>query len=294
MTSPATIDILIAQIEVLNPRGRNRRIHQDIIENIAKVGLKRPIKVSECTTPNASKRYSLVCGQGRLEAYQALGQTHIPALIVSASVERCMIESLVENLARPRHRAIDLMQEIGALRSRGCTDAQIANKTGLGTTSVGDILTLLDKGEARLLAAVETGLIPMRLAADIAKVKDSQIQVTLTEAYETGLIKGSRIGSVRRLLDQRAKDLGQVRPRKLGRKDPGRRLDAQGLLALYEQETIRQRSLIEKADHTHTQLMILVEALKDLRQSPDLIALLEIHDLSTLPRGLAARLEPAQ
>ena len=39
--------------------------------------------------------------------------------------------SLVENCARRQHRAIDLMQEVGALRKRGYNDREIAGKIGV-------------------------------------------------------------------------------------------------------------------------------------------------------------------
>ena len=41
--------------------------------NIAELGLKRPITVTRRDVAEGI-RYELVCGQGRLEAYQALGQ----------------------------------------------------------------------------------------------------------------------------------------------------------------------------------------------------------------------------
>jgi ParB family chromosome partitioning protein len=37
------------------------------------------------------KSYDLVCGQGRLEAFVALGQTEIPAIIKDASREECFL-----------------------------------------------------------------------------------------------------------------------------------------------------------------------------------------------------------
>ena len=58
----------IDQITILNPRSRNKRLFNTIVANIDHVGLKRPITI----TPRADGKYDLVCGQGRLEAYQAL------------------------------------------------------------------------------------------------------------------------------------------------------------------------------------------------------------------------------
>ncbi|MET1046269.1 MAG: ParB N-terminal domain-containing protein [Hyphomicrobium sp.] len=106
--------IPVDRITVTNPRIRNEKVFNEIIENIAKIGLKRPITVArrvEAGGPN----YDLVCGQGRLEAYKALGQREVPALVVSADPEDCLVASLVENCARRQHRAIDLLCDIGGM-----------------------------------------------------------------------------------------------------------------------------------------------------------------------------------
>ena len=105
-------------ITVINPRVRNKRIFNEIVENIAEIGLKRPITVTRREDPDGP-RYHLVCGQGRLEAYKALGQSEIPAIVVVADTEDCMVMSLVENLARRQHRAIDLLHDIQGLKQRG-------------------------------------------------------------------------------------------------------------------------------------------------------------------------------
>jgi ParB family transcriptional regulator, chromosome partitioning protein len=90
-----------SKIHVLNPRTRNKAIFQGIVANISAIGLKRPITVSRRAIPLGEKEYDLVCGQGRLEAYQALGQLEIPCIVVEASEEDRLLMSLVENVARP-------------------------------------------------------------------------------------------------------------------------------------------------------------------------------------------------
>jgi ParB/RepB/Spo0J family partition protein len=142
------------------PRARNKRQHREIVNNIEAIGLKRPITVSR-RDGAGGPRYDLVCGEGRLEAFQMLGQTEIPAVVIEASESECLVMSLVENIARRTPRPIDLMKEIGALRSRGYTDAEIAEKIGVGASWVNMIASLLERGEERLVAAVETGLIPI-------------------------------------------------------------------------------------------------------------------------------------
>lgn len=72
--------IPVDRINVLNPRDRGRHKFTQIVGNIARLGLKKPITVTQAGGINGESRYDLVCGQGRLEAYIALGQPEIPAL----------------------------------------------------------------------------------------------------------------------------------------------------------------------------------------------------------------------
>src|SRR5689334_20461320 len=133
MLSPEVANVAtipIDKIRVLNPRSRNRRVFREVIESIAAVGLKRPITVARRDRPEGTE-YDLVCGQGRLEACQSLGQTTIPALVVEADDQQCMVMSLVENLARRQHRAIDLLRDIQGMKHRGYSETAIAAKTGL-------------------------------------------------------------------------------------------------------------------------------------------------------------------
>ena len=121
--------IPIEQIHVLNPRVRNKKKFEQIVDNISHLGLKKPITVSRQKKKGEENKYNLVCGQGRLEAYSALGQTEIPAIVVDFSQEDCLLMSLVENLARRQHTTIDLVREIGELKKRGYNYTEIAKKT---------------------------------------------------------------------------------------------------------------------------------------------------------------------
>jgi ParB/RepB/Spo0J family partition protein len=123
---PEIRSIPVDLITVLNSRVRNKRVFQELVDSIAHLGLKKPITVSK--RPGRT-RYDLVCGQGRLEAFIALGQTEIPALVVDASEEDCYIMSLVENLARRQQNPLELVHAIGALAGRGYSHAEIAKKS---------------------------------------------------------------------------------------------------------------------------------------------------------------------
>ena len=131
MTEAAPIVQMVPtdQINILNPRSRNRIVFQGMVANISNLGLKRPITVARRLEPTSDgKAYDLVCGQGRLEAFVALGQTEIPAIVREASREECYLMSLVENIARRQIRPLELLREIESLKSRGYTTAEIAKK----------------------------------------------------------------------------------------------------------------------------------------------------------------------
>lgn len=281
--------IPIDHIVLLNPRGRSRRVHREIIDSVESVGLKRPITVSRRKTANGEVHYDLVCGEGRIEAFQALGQTLIPAIVLELSEEDCLVRSIVENVARPLHRGIDLMREIGAMRKRGYNDAEIAQKIGVTPSWVGMIVTLLEKGEEQLITAVDSGLIPLSLAVIIARSDDGGVQQALADAYADGKIRGKNIELVRRLLDRRHRHSG-VRTPRFGRSSSGRRPTADQLVQVFRKEADRQRLIAKKADFVQSRLLFVVQALKELRRDRGFSMLLRAEQLDTMPRALDARL----
>jgi len=291
VTRPQTIEMIpISRITVLNPRARNKRQHREIVNNIETIGLKRPITVSKHDGPGGT-RYDLVCGEGRLEAFQMLGQTEIPAVVIEASESECLVMSLVENIARRVQRPIDVMNEIGALRKRGYTEAEISRKIGITSGWVSMIVSLLERGEERLLSAVETGLIPISLAMEISRAESEEAQNLLLDAYETGKLRGKKLASVRRLLDLRMRGRSKsMTSGKFGRKGTNRKLTAGDLMQVYQREAEKQRLLVKKSDFTQTRLLFIVEAIKDLLTDDGFLTLLRAEGLETMPRALAMRI----
>jgi ParB family chromosome partitioning protein len=155
--------VAVDAITVLNPRARNKRVFHELITSIAHLGLKKPITVS---LRPSDAGYDLVCGQGRLEAFVALGQSEIPAIVIEASEEDCYVMSLVENLARRHPGSLELMREIGTLKERGYTNAEIAAKIDFTPDYIAAICYLLEHGEERLLVAVERGVMPANIAIE--------------------------------------------------------------------------------------------------------------------------------
>jgi ParB family chromosome partitioning protein len=181
--------IPIDRIRILNPRSRNSKIFASMVDNISTVGLKRRITVRENGADAGGIRYDLVCGQGRIEAFQAMGESEIPALVIQAT--ECYLRRVIENMARRKHSNRDLLMAIRVMEERGYSPTEIATKTGLNMVYVDGILVLLNNGEDRLIAAVERGWMPMYLATQIAHSDDTAHQNTLQEAYQEGVLKGT-------------------------------------------------------------------------------------------------------
>lgn len=285
-TTPRIMMVAIATVEVLNPRVRNRRIFEELVESIRLVGLKRPITVR--LAPDGDG-YELVCGQGRMEAFQKLGQSHIPAMVIEATRNECFVMSLVENMARRNQTPLELIREVGALRQRGYTHAQIAEKIGFSPEYVWTINLLLEKGEDRLLNAVERGIIPHTVAAEIARADDAEVQRALADAYEAGQLPGDQIMAIRRIVDERnliGKGIKSIRQG--GRR--AQRPTASALVRAYQKEVERQKLLVRKARLTQNRLTFIVGAMGRLLAEDHFVTLLRAERLASLPQPIAERL----
>ena len=274
------------RITVVNPRVRNRKSFREIVDNIAELGLKRPITVAARQSEDGL-RYDLVCGQGRLEAFQELGQKNIPAIVIEASSEDCLVMSLVENLARRQHRALDLLRDIKGLKERGYSGAEIARKTQLSLKYVRGVLRLLESGEHRLLRAVESKRLPVSVAVDIAEAKDTEVQDVLRQAYENNQLRGGRLMAAKRLVEAR-QQYGKGRPSANQKKR--RSLSVEGLIRTYQNDVEKKQVLLRKATATRNELMFITEALRTLLNDENFVTLLRAEGLATIPKKISDRL----
>ncbi|HEX8301442.1 plasmid partitioning protein RepB C-terminal domain-containing protein [Sphingomonas sp.] len=282
--------IPVDRITVVNPRVRNKKSFKEIVDNIAQLGLKKPITVSR-RMEAGGPFYDLVCGQGRLEAYKSLGQHEVPALVVTADSEDCLIASLVENCARRQHRALDLLQDIRGMQERGHSSSEIARKTGLTLEYVHGVARLIEKGEQRLLRSVESGIIPVSVAVEIAEAEDHDVQAALSNAYERGLLKGRKLIAAKRLIElrrRRGKGLATVETKSR------ERVSADALVKAYREDTDRKRALIRRTETTRNRLLFISEALRRLTRDEQFLGLLEDEGLATMPENIGARLKPGE
>ncbi|WP_341313576.1 plasmid partitioning protein RepB C-terminal domain-containing protein [Paraburkholderia sp. IMGN_8] len=284
-------DIQVKLIRVLNPRTRSKRQKQALIDSVAAVGLKKPITVSRRAYSDDVAGFDLVCGQGRLEAVQALGHDTIPAHIVDRAEDECLVMSLVENIARRNHTTLELLRDIQSLRQAGYSDSLVAEKVGLSVAYLENLMFLLDHGEERLIAAVEAGTMPIAIAMHVARANDTDVQAALVDAYEDGTLKGPQLAIVRRLLARRIRSGGKALP---AYREPAaprpRELAPDQLRRLYMRESDRQRVLAKKVEVTHARLLFIVHALRQLMREDGFISLLAQEGLTTLPRILDQRI----
>jgi ParB family chromosome partitioning protein len=288
-TAPIVQMIPVDQINVLNPRSRNKLVFQSIVSNISNLGLKRPITVARRSEPVDGKTYDLVCGQGRLEAFIALGQAEIPAIVKEASREECFLMSLVENIARRQLRPVELLREISSLKSRGYSTIEIARKIDIHKSYVTGIAHLLKNGEERLITAVEKGRIPLSVAMQIANADEEGIQRALCQAYEDKSLRGRKLAAVRRIIEARKANGKSPNPGVRRKND--RLQSAESLVRVYRQEADRQKLLIKKAQLTEHRLVLVVSALKNLLRDENFITLLRAEGLDTLPAPLADKIQ---
>ncbi len=209
-------DVQISEIRIVNPRTRSKVRFQAIVNSIEAVGLKKPVTVSKRPLDEDGTQYDLVCGQGRIEAFLALGQTTIPATVIEASREDQFLMSLVENIARRPPSNKDILREVMNLKERGYSVRQIAEKLGRDVEYVSAINHLIEDDETFLVQAVEAGRIPVTIALLIASADDPGVQSALSQAYESGALRGARFKDAKSIIARRS--TGAWSPAKLPRR----------------------------------------------------------------------------
>ncbi len=276
------IFIPINEIHILNPRVRNQVIAEEIRRNIYSVGLKRPITVTLSSDATTGKKYDLVCGQGRLEAYMDAGETDIPAILVDTSKENAHIMSLVENIARRNNNPLDLLSGIKYLKERGYDEIEIASKTGLGRDWIRGLIKLLENGEERLVSAVEKGRVPLYIALKIADEDNASVQLALTIAHESGQLTGKKLITVQKLLDRRnhyGKKISTAYKRK-------EYISSDDLVAIYERNIKNKKRLMAKADYLKRILTYTIAALRSILKNEHFVNQLKAEGLSDIPKQL--------
>ncbi len=283
-------DISLDLIDVLNTRDRDLKIFKGISENVHLVGLKKPIKVKQVVGESGTIRYKAICGEGRVNIFRAAGESTIPCLVVDVTTEEAFIMSLVENIARRHLSQLDLLHAVEELHALGYEQHAIAAKIGMSSDRVHGILTLLAKGEDKLLIAVENGKIPLTAALTIVGtgIDDKALQLALQDAYESGQLRGQQLQTAKQIiLKRQAQDSTGVKDKA----QPQHKLTADHLVDVFRKEVGRQQMMIKRAGLAEQRLLFAVTAMRTLLDDAAFMSVLIRENLNMLPSYLAERLD---
>jgi ParB family chromosome partitioning protein len=273
-------EIPISEIRVLNPRTRNKVQFEAIVSSISTVGLKKPITVFKRPPSPDGTQYDLVCGQGRMEAFLALGHTTIPANVIDTDRESLFLMSLVENVARRSPSNKDLFREVLCLKERGYDAKQIALKLGRDVPYISAVSHLIERNEAELVEAVEANRIPLSIAVLIAGAKQPELQRALSQAYESGELRGKRLQQARSIMTRHS---AQRPPEEQQGKA---KLTGRALVREYERRMREQQALLRRASCVRDKLLLLRSATATLLTDNNFITLLQAENLQDLPSEL--------
>ncbi|MGG6299676.1 ParB N-terminal domain-containing protein [Pantoea allii] len=254
--------IEISKIKVVIPRSRNKFKHAEITDSIDTSGLRKPITVRKI----ADKKYefALICGQGRLESLSALGEELIPAFILDIDENKAYIMSLVENMARVIPRAGEQFQRIKEMNEQGLSNKEISYSTGLSLHWITSLTMLINKGENKLLSAVESGCIPISFAVEIARVDFEGGQELLLKAFDEGLIKHKDVGKIREILDSRDEGLKGFINNNFGVAKKKKKMTTDELQQLYQDNISQHKKIKNKAEYVEIKLLVAGQIFKEL------------------------------
>lgn len=279
--------IPINKIRILNPRTRNQKVFADLVENIATIGLKRPITVT--SSKDVKGHYDLLCGQGRLEACQMLGEDTIPCRVIEANSEESYLISLVENIARRKHSNIELLSGIKILHERGYKTCDISRKIGFSHGYINGILHLLNAGEEKLINAVEKGILPISIAISISRADDKEVQEQLNKLYKEGVLKNTDIRKIRNMIN-RINLTGKKVNMCTGGRIRSSIYSPKTVFHIYKEETERQQMMIKQADCDEQQLFIILSCLNKLFSDKYFQLVLKAENLDDMPKDLSQRM----
>jgi ParB family transcriptional regulator, chromosome partitioning protein len=124
------------------------------------------------------------------------------------------------------------------------------------------------------------------VAVEIAGGDDHEVQRALSEAYERGDLRGTKLKSARRLIAQRIARRRKVKNATIAT----RRLTGAKLVREYQREMRKQRELTDKAAAMRERVLMLASAMRRLLSDEYFITLLRAESLSDMPQQLAEQI----
>ncbi|MGC1072343.1 ParB/RepB/Spo0J family partition protein [Pantoea agglomerans] len=272
--------IKASAIKVILPRSRNKFKHAEITESIDTSGIRKPVTVRKINDNKFD--YALICGQGRLESISNLNEELIPAFVLDVDENIAHIMSLAENMARVLPRAGQQYLRIKEMKDQGVNNKQIAESTGLSLKWITCLTMLIEKGENKLLAAVESGKMPISLAVEIARVDYKEGQELFIKAFDEGKIKHKDVGKLREILDSRNEGLKGVINVSYKKDKNKKRLTTDELKKLYQENIKEHKALINKANYLEVNLLLVNQIFCELLQDDEFKNIISDENLNNI------------
>lgn len=192
------------KIKVINSRDRDQEQFNTNVESIDHVGLLKPVRVNDKFLDRTGY-YELICGEGRLIAHQRLARTEIMAEIVTCTRKEAYLQSLVENIARTKPGSMDFARELKRLHDEGWSFEKIARVACKSDTYIRQYITLVERGEDRLIQGVEQGIFPIAFAIQVTGAINGKMQTLLMDAFDEGLVSSRNFAQARKIISARSR-----------------------------------------------------------------------------------------
>ncbi|MCW0350410.1 chromosome partitioning protein ParB [Izhakiella australiensis] len=272
--------IKASSIKVVLPRTRNKFKHAEITESINTSGIRKPVTVRRIK--DSKYEYALICGQGRLESISMLNEELIPAIILDVDENTAHIMSLAENMARVLPRAGQQYLRIKDMKEQGLSNKEISENTGLSVNWITSLTMLIEKGENKLLSAVENGTMSISLAVEIARVDYKEGQELFIKAFDEGKIKHKDVSKLREVLDSRNEGLKGIMSTEFKRDYKSKKLTTDQLIKVYEDSIKEHKNLIHKASYLESNLLLANSIFNELNKNKDFNDLIISENLNDI------------
>lgn len=269
--------IPVDQITVVNSRSREKKQFDENVRSIGEMGLYKPILVNGRRL-EATGKYELICGEGRLLAHRQLGKTHIKADIWDVDDAQANLMTLGENIARTPPQTIEFARALKEMHDYGMGWEQLAAITGKSQKYIQDYIRLVERGEERLVKGVEDGVFPLSFAMSVAESEDRSIQHLLMDAFDSGVVNSGNLARVRRIIEDRLE-----KGKELNSKKAAAPYTVEKLKSDIRSMTKQKESFVFEAGQRESRLMRILVTLKDLRQDSAFVKLLAAEGLGDSP-----------
>lgn len=258
-------NIFLDDIVVINSRSRDPQQFADNVRSIGSVGLYKPIIVNRRVLERTGK-YELICGEGRLLAHRQLELATICAEVVDLPEMTAQLMTLSENIARNPPATIEFARALRQMRDDGMPIRELVQISGRSESHISKLLSLLDKGEERLVKGVEDGLLPLDFAFVVAESDNRSIQHLLIDAYDSGLVNAGNVAAARAVVEERMRETTGATPSNVATtaKAPPKDWTVGQLKKEISAVTNRKEHFVHQANIRMNRVMALLAVLKDL------------------------------